>query len=158
MDYKDMLKKGLGSAIITEVENRNRIMGDSINLIANTKNPSTFVTRAKEILEQLKWFEDRIKDGFPFKADHNGENISFEEIKRDAYNCINRNAIRVGQFLVDEYDQSSTRKKKNKSATIDSELEKLRGSIVATEDYDALNSKIDLLKDRAFDITSKLDI
>lgn len=75
---------------MVEAPNRIRIFNDSMRLIENTNNATTFIRRVDTIEEFLNWASRKVQEGMPLKMEGN-----VLSVRKQTYELINSNALRV---------------------------------------------------------------
>lgn len=85
-------RKGLSdiTAFSMEAPNRIRIYNESMHLLETTDVANTFIGRVRDVCEFQDWAAVQVRKGMPLKIDGN-----ILSARRDCYEFINRNALRV---------------------------------------------------------------
>ncbi len=78
------------AAFSVEAPNRIRIYNESMHLLETTNVAKTFIGRVRDVCEFQDWAAVQVRKGMPLKIDGN-----ILSARRDCYEFINRNALRV---------------------------------------------------------------
>lgn len=141
-----MLELGFVDGISSELESRNRILRDSIELLDTTQNVYTFIRRVSDLNEQVRWMCDRLEEGFPLKLQADGN----KDFKTAMFDYANSKSVRLAKRLIYDFQSGQYRTEKMKISRIVllyKNLTMLKDALLMTDNFnEALSQLSDYLK------------
>lgn len=146
-DYEKWLEMGYVNLIKPELESRNRILRDCVELLNSTKNVDTLTGRMETLYEQVNWMCDRLNEGYPLRLHVDGK----DDFKTAMFDYANDKAVRLANRLVCEFRDSKHKTEKvreNKLFKLRQNLYDIKKSLLQTDNYqEKLNTLNEYLND-----------
>ena len=136
-----------------EAPSRIRIFKDSLRLIQETNNVNTFVGRCQDLISNLNWLSNQVSKGMPLDTSETPW-----KMRKECYECINCNALRLALNTFAEWSKVERKKgKRFDNATIKAfnSIDSLLSCITSSENKFKIKDEIEGIRNTIEDIYSE---